>query len=229
MGSRTWIAAVSFVSALVLGAGVACAAGAVTVKYRVFPDGGNLLPPEIVKGSITDTAKENIIGGDGAKYEFLFWNEDGKLETGRKISYTPPGGTKDFLTAWYIKTGSGGQCAPNCAATTYAFSLTGDGVMTGVTPIASVTPAGLWTAPSTTVSTMTTSGPIMITARGSIVPPSPAATFDSWLPGKDASGDKFTVQPETDAEAIAFYTEPHRPPLPQPCPPPDNPHVNCHF
>jgi hypothetical protein len=228
MGSRTWIAAVSFLSACVLSAGVACAAGAVTVKYRVFPDGGDLLPPEIVKGTITDTAKEKLVNGS-ATYQFLFWNEDGKLHPDRTVTYTPPGGTKDFLTAWYIQTSGGPPCAPNCAVSTYAFSLTDDGVMKGVTPISAVNIAGLWTSPSTTVSTTTTSGPIVITARASIVPPSPAATFDSWLPRKEASGDTFTAQDGSDAEAIAFYTEPKRPPLPQPCPPPDNPHVNCHF
>jgi hypothetical protein len=220
----------AFACVFALSAGAANAAGKVTIKYRIFPGGGNLLPSEVVTGSVTDTAKASLPGTKpGVTYQFLFWNVDGDLNTNRKMSYTPPSGQPNFATAWYLKESGGGPACTTCAVGTWAFSLTDDKVMTGVTPIGSVSPSGLWTSPSTSASTMTSSPNVTVTARSSISPPYPAATFQSWLElvNTPISGSSFTVPAKTDAEAIGFYKSPPRPPpKPGPCPKTE---PDCHY
>jgi hypothetical protein len=215
-------------SVFALNAGVAHAApGTVTVRYKVFPGGAQLLPPEVVKGSVTDTAKTTLYGKkSGVTYQFLFWNVNGVPQTNAKMTDAPKAGATDFATAWYEKQGVGGKCAPSCAVATWAFSSTDDHVMKGVTPVKSVSPSGLWTSPSTSVSTMTSSPSVVITARPSIMPPYPGVTFQMWI-GPMPSGSTVTASANTDAEAIGFYKSPPRPPpKPGPCPT-SNP--DCHY
>jgi hypothetical protein len=220
------------VSVFALQTGIATAAGEVTVKYKVFPDGTELQPKQVIHGSVTETAKNPIPGSKkGVSFVFLFWDVDGTLNTNTKMSDTPTG-KGNFATAWYLKEKKGGgDCGTSCAVATWAFSLTDDKVMTGVTPIASVSPSGLWTSPSTSVSTVTSSAMVTITSRSSISPPYPAAKFQSWqeLPNTAVSGSSLSVSAKTDAEAIAFYKSPPHRPIPQPCPPPDNPHMKCPY
>jgi hypothetical protein len=206
-------------------AGVAHAApGKVLVRYKLFPGGGELLPLVKVTGSFSTTAA--TLPG---KYLFLFWNKNGAPQTDAAVSDTPSAGTTDFVTAWYEKKGGGNTpCDPNCAVATWAFDSTNDHVMKGVTPVGSVLPSGLWTSPSTSVSTMTSSPSVTITSRATISPPFPADTFQMWIaPGLMTSGGAVTASPKIDAEAIGFYkTLPRKPPLPTPCP---TPTPDCHY
>jgi len=199
------------------------------------------MPPAIVTPPTIQHASKNKSWVDTSKtpnvthtYEFLWWNVNGGLDFNRKVGDNLPGST--FLTAWYIETGGGGPCAPNCSVTTYAFSITEDEVVSGTTPIASVTPPGLWTAPSTIVSTTTTSSSIVITARDTIpVPPKtvPPEKFQYWLglppPGTTPPPDvSFTVSAGSSGEEAACYLAPNGPIVHvTPCPPP-NETVNCH-
>jgi hypothetical protein len=221
MTSRFFTALIALTAVFVLNVGEARAAGQVTVKYRVFPNGRNILPPEVIKGSVKSAADSALYGKTaGVAFEFLFWDIDGRLDTNPNINYAPPGGSKNFATAWYLRTGpGGGACAPHCAVGTWAFNLKNDRVMKGVTPIGSVTPGGLWTSPSTSVSTMT-SGNVAITAQATIAPPGVA--FRRWLelPNTKVSGATLSVPAASDALAIAFYgPAPVVPPKLGPCKP----------
>ncbi len=218
--------------------------GRITVKYKKFPDGTELpgVPPVIVTGSTIQDASEYKYWVDGSntthKYEFLWWNANGTLEFNRKVGDNSTAGSNTFLTAWYIEKGGGGDCAPNCSVATWAFSITEDEVVTDTTPIASVSPPGLWTTPSTSVSTTTTSSSIVITARDTIpVPPKtvPPEKFQYWLglppaPGKTPppTDVSFTVSAGSSGEEAACYQSPNaRPPHITPCQS-GNPHVNCY-
>lgn len=224
--ARSSFASVVFASVIALSAGFA-QAGTVTIKYRVFPDGSNILPPEVVTGSVKDTAKATLYSKtSGVAYEFLFWNIGGRLNLDPTINYTPP--KKDFATAWYLQTGSGpgSPCQPNCAVATWAFTLSGDRVLKGVTPIGSVTPASAWTSGSTSVSTM--GGPVTVTAADTVTSPAGAQQFVKWvvLAGKAVPGKSFSVPAQTNSDDIGFFRlEPAGPtkPIYPPCPPRANP------
>jgi len=229
MFARCCVSFVTLLLAVALNANSAFAAGSVTVKYRAFPGGAEILPPEVVTGTLTTTAAEHLYRKKAA-FEFLFWNVTGKLPlTSPKLS-DDPATTGTFATAWYLQTGGGGGCTPNCSVATWAFSLDDDAVIANTTPIASVTPGGLWTAPSTTVSTDTTST-VTIAARKTLSVP--LEYFQSWLelPNTAVSGSNLTSAPEGSAEAVAFYRSlPSKPPLPGPCPKGPGGHViPCHY
>jgi hypothetical protein len=215
-----------------ISAGAAGAATKLEIKYKVFPAGTELLPATSVAGKFKTTAPANVYGSSpsGAllTYEFLFWNVNGGTpQTSRKASDSSSG-TGRFATAWYLQTGGGGGCKPNCAVATWAFSTTKDAVIANTTPVASVSPSGLWTSPSTTVSTMTTSSNVTVTALASLGASvskySQKTIFESWLelPGTPESGKSFSVGADTAPEAVAFYgTHAGLKPL---CPPDCGPH-----
>jgi hypothetical protein len=224
---------ISSILAAVLSPGAALA-GQLTVKWVEFPKGNSLVLSETV-GSLKMTADEHLYQkGEGPNnntlltYEFLYWNKGGTIQTDRTIDDNP-GDSDTFATAWYLETG-GGQCAPNCFGTTWAFSSNDDGLIAG-TPIGSVSPSGLWTTPSTTFST-NASSIIMVDALNRLGPDPnkfPSPVFQSWLvlsgkpPIKPSTSQSFTVTPNTAPDAIAFYLSPPTlPPQPK-CPNPPCP------
>lgn len=228
MNTRFCTLFLALVLSIVLCGSSAFAAGKVVITYKPFPTGSpQLLPDETVFGPVWVTAPDHIhkiVKKKPITYEFLFWDVGGSSGTSRKVAVAPHG--KDtFATAWYLQTGGGGSCTPNCSVTTWAFSLNKDMVISGVTPISSVTPPGLWTSPSTTVSTMTTSPSVMITARASLPPLVPLPTFVQWL--EPATSFTLTVSADTDGYGIALYRS-VMPPIKPHCPPGAPPEYTCY-
>ena len=80
------------------------------------------------------------------------------------------------------------------------------------TPIATVTPAGAWSgSPSTTVSTTTSSAPVVISAKGLI---DGFGEFTAWLAfGGTVSGNVLTVAAQASSLALATFGIPQ----PDPC------------
>ena len=208
----------------------AAAAGAATaVSYQQFPSGQALLPKDVSGSPFKTVAKELLYGTSPSgtiTYKFLFWNKNGKLQTGRKLDLH-----KGDAAAWYIAEGPG-SCTPmvNCSVGTWEFSLKSNGVVKGATPIGSVSVPGLWTPTSTSVSTTTTAAKtIAISARaathtGHFIDPS---GFVDWLMlGAKAPvpGISFSVPAGGSAEAIGFYTTVPSA-SPPPCPPSHPPHT----
>jgi hypothetical protein len=211
--------------AIVLSGGAASAAGTWTVQYKLFPDGsqGALPNPLVTKGKFTTIAKRTLPGPPKVTYEFLFWNVNGVSTTSnlteRKLSEPAPPAGKNNATAWYLATGGGGKCAPNCSVATWAFSENQNAVIANTTPVASVSPSSLWSTPSTSVSTETSSPSVTIMARASLgVSPKFSPLFQRWqeLPKTKIAGSSLTVPADTSAEAIAFYRQLAAPP-PNPC------------
>jgi hypothetical protein len=200
-----------------LSVGTANAAGTeLKVQFKQFPNGNELFPVQIVKGTITATAPEHLYGtspkGDLITYEFCFCNVGGTLINSKKVTYTAPTGSTAFMTAWYLVTGGGPPC--DAKVTTYAFDVLADAVIVNsgtnvnTTPIASVT-GGVWTTPSTIVGTTTTppSSSCVITARTNIGPPL-SMVFQNWLElpfTLGTTGVTFTVTPGTCADLVGLF------------------------
>lgn len=237
MTKRFYISFATLVLAVASNAGIANAAGKVTVKYKSFPTGAVLLDLGTSKGCYTGTAKKDFYGVTTTTppmlitYQFIFWDVYGEENTDRKLMNFCPGDADTFATAWYLEVGGSGSCPPTpstcCSAATWAFALDKDEVIPGTTPIASVTPNGpptAWTSPSTTVLTCVKE---TIAAQTDIVVAkfSPEK-FQYWmeLPNTPVSGSSFMATMETAPEVIAFYKPMDRKPIP-PCPPPTSPYV----
>jgi hypothetical protein len=218
-----------FASLFALTVSAAAAGAATSVSYQQFPSGRPLLPKDVSGSPFKTVAKEYLYGTSPSgtiTYKFLFWDKNSKLQTARKLDLH-----KGDATAWYVEEG-GGSCTPmvNCSVGTWEFSLKANHVVAGATPIGSVSVPGLWTPPSTSVSTTTTAAKtIAISARsathtGHFIDPS---GFVDWLMlGAKAPtpGISFSVPAGGSAEAIGFYTTPASA-SPPPCPPSHPPHT----
>jgi hypothetical protein len=208
-----------------------------------FPTGTKLLTPEvspIQESSACSTEKTDVkapqyliipttvteLGAAGSRtvlvyYEFVFWNINGSAYSTERVSFNPNCGTANTATAWYRvicdpnplpcnKCGGGGD-----AATVFAFSLSDDKPIIGVSPIESVS-GGTWSGdPSTTVVFPTpTSTPRVdlwssLSAYGSFV----AYQLDGGV--FDKSRDVTLTSP--GEFVIAFYTSVVKP-IPPHCP-----------
>ena len=185
-----------------------------TLSYRQFPAGNVLLDMGVIPvnsgAAVSLSAFPSFTDADGT-FGFIFWDTEVSIGSDPAVSFTAPGG--DFaVDAWYVPEGGPGGGGPGVSAT--AFSVNEHKVIPG-TPIAAVTPAGAWSgAPSTTVSTTTSSDPVAITALAKMVP---EGLFLRWLQFGNGtfSGAVLTVPPNGASEAIAFYAIPD----PDPCQP----------
>lgn len=229
--STCYTSVVSLVLGAVLSAGAA-RAGQLKVTWVEFPAGNSLVLTETVGAPLKMKADEYLYQKSGqdalVTFEFLFWNKGGSVQTDRTID-DDPGGSDSFATAWYLKTGSGGDCPPNCFVTTWAFSVKENTVIAD-TPIASVQPnatPALWTTPSTIVSTSTTASKDVTINALDQFGGKYGFVFNSWLvlsgkpPFKPSTSQSFMVPAYTSPYAIAFYDLLPGPPpcVHKPCPP----------
>jgi len=186
------------------GLGVA-RAGEVTVKYKTFPSGPTLDKNVISAGCDTATAD------DFPDYQFLFWDNQGKIEWSQNISICVGSGDTN-ATAWYVPTGgSGGGCPDTgCYITTFAFSTDHDEILAKGTPITMVSPNSpeVWVTGSSTVNTA--DGPESVSAFSSLAFPKHAAEpFRYWqqlgTSTETIPGIVYHATQNSTAWAIAFY------------------------
>jgi len=219
------------VLAIVLLASIAASSQTVTVNYKVFngAPGEVLAPFSIFQGTpgknIILGAPKQILVQDPANptkpktYTFLFWVvpgpplangwfASGGPTTNTEVAFKVPSGGA-HTSAWYELVG---PCsAPPCESI-FAFSEDDDKRMSG-TPIASVTPSGLWN-PNQTPNYVNESNtnPVVITAKPSME----SKKFHLWLQFSTAaiSGNTLTVPVKQTTVAIAFYHTYNLPPPP---------------
>ena len=170
------------------------------INFLEFPSGQQLsvLPsvtipffPDVGLGNVTAQARVT----PNPDWRFGFWNINCSLSLGPAAVLPEP--WNDFTaSAWYFEESSLLH-APWAGVT--AFSLNQNSVLTGVDPIASVTPASAQIGPN---EVQTGGGPVTIEAVESI---GGAGQFISWLPASLATGKALTVPKDGWANAIAFY------------------------
>jgi hypothetical protein len=187
--------------------------GSLVKEYRVFPTGDTFKQTETVNNiaeGTSVTVSDNgpfyeappvDSGFDYCIYSRLFWNAAGKISSSQSVTATIKGVT--VVTCWYQH-----GCSPGGIGTsisTYAFDVANNSAMAGVTPISSVTPAALWTSPSTSV-TVPTSGTAVIDAKDSIT----GKNFTQWLVfgAGTLAADKITIPANSGGFYIAFYAAP---------------------
>lgn len=193
-----------------------------TVIYRAFPAEIDVphSPKETTTvsagGAVSLTAPLKIFGDPKLKeptYDFEFWDANATLIVSPTAAFNAPADNSNFeASAWYFPEGGGGPSGTGVV--TYAFSLNQHKIVTGKTPIASVTPGSAWAGgQSTTVSTTSSPNPVAITAANLI---GGYGRFSQWLAfGGKASGRTLMVPAKGACLAIAFYSIPQ----PDPCKP----------
>lgn len=192
--------------------------GSLVKEYRVFPTGDTFKSTETVNNiteGTTVTVADNgpfyeappvDSGLDYCIYSRLFWNAAGAIKSSQSVTVTIKGAT--VVTCWYQH-----GCSPGGVGTsisTYAFDVVANASMAGVTPISSVTPAALWTSPSTTV-TVPASGNAVIDAKDSIS----SKDFKQWMVfgAGTVAADKLTIPSKSGGFYIAFYAAPKQAPF----------------
>lgn len=192
--------------------------GSLVKEYRVFPTGDTFKSTETVNNiteGTTVTVADNgpfyeappvDSGLDYCIYSRLFWNAAGAIKSSQSVTVTIKGAT--VVTCWYQH-----GCSPGGVGTsisTYAFDVVANASMAGVTPISSVTPAALWTSPSTTV-TVPASGNAVIDAKDSIS----SKDFKQWMVfgAGTVAADKLTIPAKSGGFYIAFYAAPKQAPF----------------
>jgi len=167
-------------------------------------------------GLVTLDAPREILvahaGKPDSHYSFLFWHAFRQLVDQPVLSFTAPGDELNFFaTAWYRQDGGAGGPPPPPHVSALAFSLDKDELLAD-TPIASATPAGVWSGPPSTEVSTAGAAPVVITARRLI---DGSGEFVSWLAfgGGTVAGAQLTAAPKTAVLAIGSYGIPQ----PDPC------------
>jgi len=189
------------------------------LSYVQFPSGTEV--PDTTPTTEPLTPKSTVFlstskylyatGTPPPEFVFVFWVINGALHTNAIAKFAAPNDSSAFnAQAWYLPVGGNG----GTGVATWAFSLNKSAVISGTTPIASVTPAGAWSgSPSTTVSTTTSASPVVITAESLIAPD---GKFKSWLQlygNGTISGSALTVPASGASADVAFFGIP----VPDPC------------
>jgi len=227
--------------AVLLLASTAASSQTVTVNYKVFGGAkGEVLAPfsvfQATPGKVIILgAPKQIVVQDTASptkpktYAFLFWEvpsappvagswvvPGGPTTNTEAIFKVPPGGA--HTSAWYQLVGD--PCTVKCGppmSYVSAFAEDDDEPITG-TPVASVTPAGLWPVGPSDHYVKTSNKEVAITANASMQ----NKKFHLWLPvsSASASGDKLKVAAQDKAGSpanvgvgIAFYSAGPTPPI----------------
>lgn len=192
--------------------------GSLVREYRVFPSGDTFKPTETINNIDEGTtitlhdpgpiyeAPPTDTDYDYCVYNRAFWNIAGTIKTGASVNATIKGVTT--ATCWYTY-----GCSPGFgenAITCYAFDVAANVNLAGTTPISSVVPAGLWTAPDNSVMP-STSGSITIDAKDAIG----STPFSKWLlfGTGTASGDDVVIPANGGGFYVAFYAKPKSSPF----------------
>lgn len=184
--------------------------GTLVKEYRVFPTGATFRPTETINNVADGTGVAIADNGpyyeappagsefDYCTYGLVFWTVNGAAHTGPSVNVTVSGTTT--VTGWYTH-----ACHPGGGGTaiqTYAFSAAGNEVLTGVTPLAAVTPSALWTPGSTSVS-VSEAGSVVLDAKAAIG----GEGFDRWLAfgAGSIAADKVTIPELGGGFYVAFF------------------------
>ena len=186
--------------------------GSLIREYRVFPSGNTFKSTETVNNIADGTSVTLFDAGpfyetpppnsnyDYCVHTLLFWNVGGAISSGSSANVTIQGTT--VVTGWYQYSCSPGGNGPSI--TTYAFDADANANMAGTTPIGSVTPSGLWTPGSNSV-TPPTSGDVTIDAKNSIG----ASKFVRWLVfgAGTLSSDDVVIPANSGGFYVAIYEQ----------------------
>jgi hypothetical protein len=182
------------------------------LSSRVYP--GRDLVPGTAVDTVASTPGDpvHLVATVYPGYRLLFWHVPRTLTVSSVVDFTVPDAESFYATAWYVATGSCQSCPPPPpTVSTVAFSNDRDEVIAD-TPIASVSVAGAWAGPPSTVVSTAGSTPVAITAQSLL---DGSGEFVSWLSldGFAASGRTLTEPALASDVALALFAIPS----PDPC------------